>query len=327
MRIARRAAVLAMAATVAATIGMPADATAPRLPVTAFQLGGDSPSLIDRSAKAIAIVGVDGVVVAGDGASVGRPDAGAERQRVRAHRRHLRAELLVSNFSDAVGDFSEPVAHRLLSSARHRATVIRSLVYDVTHRGWDGIGVDLEALTRRDTAGLTAFVRALAAALPRRASLSIAISNSTTRAGYRASGYDLPALSRVVDRVTLMAYDQHGPWEDTPGPIGGLGWQWAGIAAAVKDVPRRKLELGVAGYGYAWRPHANVQLSVARARALAGHRARFDTRRGEWTARLADGSTLWWSDRRSWNLRVDLARRHHLYGLALWVLGQSDPLR
>lgn len=322
----RRWRVLALVPVLVLSGSLPADA-ARRLPVTAFQLAGDRSSLIDGSAKAISIVGVDGVLVAESGASVGRPDADAERQRVRAHRNHLRAELLVSNYSDKLGDFSESIAHRLLASAAHRRAVVRSLAADVVRYKWDGIGVDLEALTRRDTAGLTAFVRALARALPRRASLSVAVSTSTSRAGYRASGYDLRALSRVVDRVTLMAYDQHGPWEDTPGPVGALGWQRAGLKALVRDVPRRKVELGVAGYGYAWRPHENVQLSDAKARALAGSRARWDARAGEWTARLADGSTLWWADRRSWALRVELARSQHLHGLALWVLGLSDRVR
>ncbi|WP_159440879.1 glycosyl hydrolase family 18 protein [Jatrophihabitans endophyticus] len=315
---------------VGASLVVGADApalAARRLPVTAFQSAGDPTSLIDRSRAAITTVGVDGVVLRASGASVTAPDRGAERQRRRAHHDQLRAELLVSNYSDAVGDFAEPVAHRLLASAAHRRAVVRALVRDVTRRGWDGISVDLEALAPRDTTGLTAFVRALQRALPRRATLSISISTAASRAGYRRMGYDLRALGRAVDRVMLMAYDQHGPWEDTPGPIGALGWQRKGIAAARHTVPRAKLDLGVAGYGYAWRPHSNDQLSVAQARTRAGSRARFDEASGEWTARLADGSTLWWSDRRSWQLRVKLARTLGLHGLALWVLGRADPLR
>jgi spore germination protein YaaH len=48
---------------------------------------------------------------------------------------------------------------------------------------------------------------------------------------------------------------------------------------------------------------------------------------GEWTAHLPDGSTLWWSDARSYRRRADLARQWRLHGLAVWNLQESDPIR
>ena len=48
---------------------------------------------------------------------------------------------------------------------------------------------------------------------------------------------------------------------------------------------------------------------------------------GDWTATLSDGSTLWWSDTRSYALRVALARHEHLHGLAVWSLGESDVIK
>jgi hypothetical protein len=36
----------------------------------------------------------------------------------------------------------------------------------------------------------------------------------------------------------------------------------------MRSVPAARLDLGAAGYGYGWRPHRNVQLSDAQARAL-----------------------------------------------------------
>jgi spore germination protein YaaH len=48
---------------------------------------------------------------------------------------------------------------------------------------------------------------------------------------------------------------------------------------------------------------------------------------GEWTAQLRDGSTVWWSDARSFAIRVAMARADGLHGVAVWSLGLSDPLR
>jgi spore germination protein YaaH len=94
-------------------------------------------------------------------------------------------------------------------------------------------------------------------------------------------------------------------------------------------VPPAKIDLGVAGYGYAWRPHSNDMLSDAQARALIKRyhaRAHWSKSVGEWTARLKDGSVLWWSDARSLTARAQLAAADHLGGLAVWSLGLSDPI-
>lgn len=297
------------------------------LAVVAFQSDFDSPKLIDASKEAISTVGVDGVVLHESGASVTAPSDGARANLHRANHDGLPAELLVANWSDAVDDFSEPLGHRLLGSRDHIDRVVGQLVGFVDDEGWDGISVDLESLKPRDADGLTAFVRELRNWLPKRATLSICIMSATHPHDYYAEwGYHLGALARLVDRVELMTYDEHGPWEDKPGPIGALTWQRRSVAAARHFVPTGKLDLGVAGYGYGWRPHKNVQLTVGQARKLAGGRAHFVKDVGEWTAKLRDGSVLWWSDVRSYKLRVKLANHLGLHGLAMWALGSSDPL-
>lgn len=308
--------------------GAAAVSAAPRpIAVTGFQGSWNAPSLIDRSKDALTTVGVDGVSLAASGRTVGRPDSADARQLARAHHDHLPAELLVSNFSDSIDDFSEPVGHAMLGNAAHRSAVAKALASDVRKQGWNGISVDLESLTSRDRPGLTAFVRTLRADLPSGSSLSICVMAETSPADYTAAGYDLRAIAASVGRVILMTYDQHGTWENQPGPVGSLPWQRSTLAAARQDVPAGKLDLGIAEYGYAWRRHSNDQLSVAGARRLAGSRARWVSWAGEWTAKLADGSTLWWSDARSYRARVALARAKGLHGVAVWDLGLGDPIR
>ncbi|HEX7738582.1 MAG TPA: glycosyl hydrolase family 18 protein [Marmoricola sp.] len=300
------------------------------VPVLGFQGSWNSPAAISRSAAGLASVGVDGVELTENGRHVGTPDSAMRRQLRTAHAHDLPAVLLVSNFSEKIGDFSEPVAHRMLTSAANRKRVARSLVRSVRRQHWDGINVDLESLRPRDRAGLTAFVRELHHRLPPHKQLSIDLMNATSRAGMRAWGYNLRALGRAVDRVVLMGYDQHGPWEDQPGPVGALWWQRKGLSVLRSRIPAHKIVLGVAGYGYAWRPSGTVTVSDRRARALVaadGATAHWNRRIGEWTATLSDGSVLWWSDARSLKLRRTLARARHLGGLAVWDLALSDTIR
>ncbi|MGN6723969.1 MAG: glycosyl hydrolase family 18 protein [Marmoricola sp.] len=313
---------------------LPASSALPattRLPVLGFQESWDSTTFIDRSATALGSVGVDGVDLSESGTSVDVPDSSMLTQMRRAHHDHLPAVLLVGNWSSVINDFSERVAHRMLISPRNRRAVAMSLTRSVTRQGWDGINVDLESLNTSDTAGLVAFLRELRGLLPRRATLSIDLMNETSAADMQADGYDLNGIGRAVNRVVLMAYDENGPWNPhTPGPIGALAWQRAGLHVLLKRIPASKVVLGVAGYGYAWRPSGAVSVSDRQARALAAsyHVApQWRSTVGEWTATLPDGSVLWWSDARSFGWRRTMATNFHLAGLAVWDLGLSDPIR
>jgi spore germination protein len=300
-----------------------------RLPVLGFQEEAGPLSRIDASAPALSIVGVDGVNLLASGEAVGAPDAQARAQLARARGDNLRALLLIGNFSETTEDFYEPTAYALLGSAQNTADVAAQLAGYVSGEGWDGVSVDLESLLPRDAKGLVAFVEALRRDLPPGDVVNVDVSNCTRATQYSASGYELSGLGAAASEITLMAYDQHGPWETRPGPVGALSWTRAGLATMLRAVPASKIDLGVAGYGYAWRPNEIVQLGDAQARALVASyhaRARFSSSAGEWTARLSDGSTIWWSDQRSYQRRAQLALADHLHGLAVWSLELSDPL-
>ncbi len=297
--------------------------------VTGFQPEGADPALIDANASAMDVVGVDGLLLSRTGTRVSTPSREARTQRNRAHASGLEAQLLVSNYAD--GDFSEPIARRMLRSPANRSHVVRALATDVRSGGWDSVMIDLEALTAADTAGLTAFARELRAAVGDDVRLDIALSASTTAAGYARMGYDVRALRAPLDHLTLMAYDQHGPWEpDAPGPVGSLPWASKSARALATLAPADQIVLGVAGYGYHWKgPRPAGQLSDDQARRRvrkAGVTPTWNATAGEWTATLPSGEVLWWSDARSLRERVALAERLGLTGVAVWSLDLSDAL-
>lgn len=305
-----------------------ARATDGRLAVLGFQSDSDSPELIDRNARAMTVVGVDGVnlVAPGRVSTPGSPDL-MDRAHASAH--GLPAVLLIGNWSPAINDFSERLAHQTLGNPVYVRSAASAVATDAARGGWSGVSVDLESLAPRDTAGLSEFLRAVRLALPSGDSLTVCVEAFTSPAAYRANGYDLKALASAANQIVLMTYDDHGPWENNPGPIGPLSWQRASVHALETQVPASKIFLGAANYGYAWRPHSNDNLNVSQARALVKRwhaHPRWVAPVGEWTAHLSDGSTLWWSDRRSVALRFKLARALGVYGVAVWSLGSGDPL-
>jgi spore germination protein len=177
-----------------------ATASRPGLAVTGFQLESDSPALIDASAPALATVEVDGVNLDASGAAIGSPDADARRQRARAHADRLAAVLVVGNYAEAIRDFSEPVAHRLLHVSISVERVARSVAAAFTGLRFDGVSVDLESLTARDTRGLVSFVAALRRALPARDAVSADVPNFTTAGEYRSLPGRGPASPSCSER-------------------------------------------------------------------------------------------------------------------------------
>jgi spore germination protein YaaH len=324
------AAALATSVVVLATSSRPAaPLAAAHLAVTGYIGDWNSTSWIDAQAAGISTVGVDGVDVTPAGNGVSLPSPVALQLLATAHARGLTAVLLVDN-STATGT-STGAATRLLMSAHNRDRVAAQVASIVRSQGWDGVTVDLEALATRDGQGLVGFVARLRVLLPGRLQLAVDVSATPSLAEYPQDGYHLASLSRVAD-VVLMAYDEDGPWSG-PGPIGGLPWQRAALAAVRRAVSDRRLVLGVAAYGYTWpaggRVHDGTTVSDAQARRLATasrRQPRWNRAQGEWTVRLRDGTVLWWSDVRSFALRRALAARDGLAGLAVWQLATSDVL-
>lgn len=284
---------------------------------------------VGANAAKIAVVGVDGVNLTKSGAKLTKVPKAAAAIVKEAHARGLKAELLVSNYDSSIGDFSPKIAGRLLKSKKHRAAVVKSLVFKVKKRHFDGVQIDLESLKPSHAAGLTAFVKSLRKALPPRKKISMAVMASETSRGYLRAGYQLTKLTKRIDRFVLMAYDQHGPTWSKAGPIGGTPWVRQVLKAFIKaKVPKAKLDLGVGEYAYTWPANGSTgtSLSVAQARKLAGSLATFDPLQQEWTATLANGTVLWWADDTTFRARKALARQQGIHGLAVWELSQSDPI-
>jgi spore germination protein len=287
--------------------------------------GGAATSRVSAAAPHVATIGIDGVTIAEGGRGLDAPPDGIAALARTASRRGAATELLVSNYSSAIGDFSPRIGTALLSSAANRERVAGEVAHFAARSGMDGVQIDLESLRARDRQGLVAFAAAVRSAmhdeLGSAGSVSIAVMASTDAAGFHDTGYDLRALTEHVDRFVLMTYDQHGPWSG-PGTVGALPWATTVVRAAERQGVRSStIDLGVAGYGYGWGGDAaDAQLTPSVAAAAAGERARWSARDGEWSARLDDGRVLHWSDARSWRARTALARQLGLHGVAMWSL-------
>jgi amino acid transporter len=227
-------------------------------------------------------------------------------------------------------DFSAQAAAAVLRSAATRSRLARQLAAKARQYGFRGYVIDFENLPADPAARkrFTQWMGELRAAFgPARLSLIVALPPPTTR---QREALDYQAIGRLADRVVLMAYDQHGRFND-PGPIAGYEWVETALADISALIPARKLLLGIAFYHRNWGGAEATSGTYNEAVAL-GRENRVEWRwhpeyRAHWFDFMERGRrhTVWIEDAASVAEKLALARRFRLAGVAGWRLGQEDP--
>ena len=126
----------------------------------------------------------------------------------------------------------------------------RALIDDILEaaRPYDGLQIDFEYVPARDGEAFLSFLRELRAGLGNKV-FSIALP-----ARIRTLTEDVYAYARIkpiVDRVLVMAYDEH--WSGSaPGPIASMGWSQRVASYALEAIGPEKLIMGLPFYGRSW---------------------------------------------------------------------------
>jgi spore germination protein YaaH len=220
----------------------------------------------------------------------------------------------------------------LLQTPATRARHIREIVSAAASGGWAGVDIDYEALPPTAGQAFTSFLSELREQLHAQDRvLSVAVPARTADDGAAETlAYPYPLIGRIADEVRVMAYDYSSASSD-PGPVAPLPWVEAVVRYAVDRVPKDKLMLGLAAYGYDWTFGGSENLGARD----AIRRARDYDVQTHWDAQAAsafftyedDGKlhAVWYEDGRSVAAKQDVAIAHGLRGVFLWRLGGEDP--
>ena len=251
--------------------------------------------------------------------------------------------------------FNKDAAHKLFGDPKAQAEMNAAFVRECKENGYAGIQFDFEDILWTDRDGLSALVKNSAEILHREGlQVEIAtVPNAPGHAGKTEFGkwifeewrgaYDLKALAMSVDLICLMTYDQHTRWT-MPGPVGGWQWTMDNVQYALTMVPKEKLSLGIALYGYHWytgdpgegKPE---QKPNPTAEYISAPNAVFlrDTYGGQMQWDPVDHSAFFWfyrdqmrewifyTDKRTFEDRYELVKKDGLEGFCSWVLGEEDP--
>jgi spore germination protein YaaH len=166
--------------------------------------------------------------------------------------------------------------------------------------------------------------------------LSVDVSIIAVNSNWSES-FDRAELSKIVDYVALMAYDQHWGGSPVSGSVAQLTWVEQSLKRVLQEVPKEKLLLGVPFYTRIWKEEyvKGSSKPVVTSRAISMDEAEriivenkaaktWDSTSGQYYVTYKkDNSTykMWVEDEKSIKLKAELVNKYRLAGIASWKYG------
>ncbi|MGP1587690.1 MAG: glycosyl hydrolase family 18 protein [Treponemataceae bacterium] len=144
-------------------------------------------------------------------------------------------------------DTGKALTHFCISSDY---SVRKKLLADIVANAekFDGVQIDFELVSPSDKEDYLSFLKELKTRLPKKI-ISVAIPARTKT--LEKDAYDYKNLSKIVDRIVVMAYDEH--WATSrPGPVASIKWCKNIMNYSKTVIPAEKLIMGLPFYGRCW---------------------------------------------------------------------------
>ncbi len=235
---------------------------------------------------------------------------------------------LLNNFNGQVWQ-SELVA-KVLASPDSRRKMISTLTRYLKQNNYLGVNIDFEDIPRDAQENLRTFMKELYAACHPQGLL---VSQDLPAAD---GDYDYRYYAGVNDFIVLMNYDQH--WETSPpGPVASQDWFLTNIQNRLEAIPRNKLVIALANYGYDWtelggKRYEATPLSFQQAMRTASESEGSpemdpDSLNPTFDYSDENGRThqVWFLDGVTVYNQVAETKKESPRGYALWRLGVEDP--
>jgi spore germination protein len=246
-----------------------------------------------------------------------------------AHNNNVSVLLLVNNAKEQ--ENKSPI-HTILSTPSSRASAINNLEDYIKKYKLDGINVDFEMVDAQDRDNLSAFMQELSERLkPQGYIISIDVFPKQDESNDVSIAYDYAQLAKYADKIILMTYDNHGTWSNA-GPIADIDWVEKNLKYALQSIPKNKLYIGLAAYGYDWSSKGVESLEYG---ALMDLAQRFNSsviwdnpsKSPHFDYTDSDGTNhqVWFENSESLKNKIALVNKYDIAGAAMWKLGEEDP--
>jgi spore germination protein YaaH len=246
-----------------------------------------------------------------------------------AHSKKLQVWGLFSNA------FDPELTHLAFKDYETRQKMIRQLLHYSQMYHLNGINLDIENVNVEDGPLVTQFVRE-ATPLFHEAGLTVSMDITfISTSGNWSAFYEREKLSKIVDYLIVMAYDEHWGSSPTAGSVASFPWVEENLQRLLEIVPNDRLILGVPFYTRLWKEQqlANGDIEVS-SEAISMAKTKewltknklkpvYDSVTGQNYAELSIPTEkvtykIWIEDEHSLKKRADLAVKYELAGVASW---------
>lgn len=246
-----------------------------------------------------------------------------------AHKNNISTLLMVNN---AKPDSSSPPIHTVLSDKALRSKAIDNIEAYIKQYHLDGVNIDFEMVPAQDRDKLSAFMQELYTRLkPQGYVVSIDVFPKQNENNDVSVAYDYAALAKYADKIMIMTYDNHGVWSKA-GPIADISWVENNLKYALDFIPKNKIYLGIAAYGYDWSSKGVESLEYPAITNLIqkfGAPVLWDetSQSPHFVYTGPDGISheVWYENSKSLQYKLDLVNKYDIAGVAVWKLGEEDP--
>lgn len=243
-----------------------------------------------------------------------------------ANNNGIRPNLMVSNNFDAT------IAKTLLQNPENRLNLKNQILNYLKTYNYKGVDIDIEnipAICRND---FTTFMSEVYTVLkPLGYGVSVAVPakvNDATTSTWNYA-FDYKSLAGYSDYLMIMAYDEHYPG-GTPGAVASINWVKSVVNYALTVVPKEKIVLGLAAYGYDWSAGVTKAYSINGCINLAKQYASTiyldPTTQSKYFTYTVSGvaHTVWFEDGETIGYKLDLVNINDLKGIGIWRLGLEN---
>ena len=229
-----------------------------------------------------------------------------------------RVHLTVTCFNYALTYFA------LIPGSPQRTALIRDLINAT--RNYDGLNLDFENIPARSGEAFLSFLQELKQGLPDKM-LSVCLYGRLRT--LQNDVYDYTKISPLVDRIFVMAYDQH--WGGgTAGPVSSLSWCRSAAEYSLRTIGRDKLIMGIPFYGRAWASanHHRSLIFTTTERLINTYNPTIRRENGtptfDYTATV--NVKVYYEDEYSISARLQMYKSLGIKAVGFWRLGYETPM-
>ncbi|MCX8132239.1 MAG: glycosyl hydrolase family 18 protein [Clostridia bacterium] len=243
-----------------------------------------------------------------------------------ANKNGIRPKLMVSN------NFDANIAKQLLDSYENRQNLKNNILNILKTYNYKGVDIDIENIPASCRNNFTALMSEIYSTLkPLGYGVSVAVQAKTYDSPNASWTYafDYKSLAMYSDYLMIMAYDEHYPG-GTPGAVASISWVTSVVDYALTVVPKEKIVLGLAAYGYDWANGTTKSYSINGCINLAnqyGSTIYLDNAtKSKYFTYTVNGivHTVWFEDGETISYKLDLVNSKDLKGVGIWRLGLEN---